>query len=301
MAISDSPMVPVTAAVQADESSYVDWPAIFAGTIFATAISFVLLTFGSALGLSLASPYEGSGMSLFWFAIAAALWLLWVQISSFIAGGYLTGRLRRRKYDATEDESDIRDGSHGLIVWALGALLGAFIAVSGISGVASTAANSMSTIAAGTASGAGAAADGEDPMSGAYDLLVDRFIRSGDPTAQPMSAEARDEIGRVLASSVADGALNDADRQYLTTTIAARAGLDEAQARQRVDALLADAQAAEAEARQAAETARKVAMIAAFITAASFLISAVGAYYGATLGGNHRDKQTVFADWRRPW
>ena len=297
MATSDSPLISV-GGVQADETSYVDWPAIFAGTIFATAISFVLLTFGSALGLSLASPYEGSGMSLFWFSIVAALWLLWVQISSFIAGGYLTGRLRRRKHDATEDESDIRDGSHGLIVWALGALLGAFIAVMGISGMASTAANSISTIAAG---GAGAAAEGEDPLSGAYDLLVDRFLRSGDPAAPPVSAEARDEIGRVLAAAVADGALNDADRQYLTTTIAARAGLDEAQAQQRVDALLADAQAAEAEARQAAETARKVAMIAAFVTAASFLVSAVGAYYGATLGGNHRDNQIVFADWRRPW
>jgi hypothetical protein len=301
MALSDSPIAPAVAVTQTDETSYVDWPAILAGTVFATAISFVLLTFGSALGLSLASPYEGAGMPLFWFAIVAALWLLWVQISSFIAGGYLTGRLRRRKYDATEDESDIRDGSHGLIVWALGSLLGAFIAVSGISGAAKTVADSASTVAAGAAMGAGAASADADPLSGAYDLLVDRFVRAGDPAAQPMSAEARDEIGRVLATALADGALNDADRQYLTTTIAARAGLDEAQAQQRVDALLADAQAAEAEARQAAETARKVAMIAAFITAASFLVSAVGAYYGATLGGNHRDNQTMFADWRRPW
>jgi hypothetical protein len=300
MATSDAPLISV-GSTQADETSYVDWPAIIAGTVFATAISFVLLTFGSALGLSFAAPYEGSGMSLFWFAIVAALWLLWVQISSFIAGGYLTGRLRRRKYDATEDESDIRDGSHGLIVWALGTLLGAFIAYSGVSGAASTAAQSASTIAAGAASGAGAAAEGENPLSGVYDLLVDRFLRSGDPAAQPVSAEARDEIGRVLATAVADSALNGADRQYLTTTIAARAGLDAAQAQQRVDALLADAQAAEAGARQAAETARKVAMIAAFITAASFLVSAVGAYYGATLGGNHRDNKTVFADWRRPW
>ncbi|NGO53661.1 hypothetical protein [Allomesorhizobium camelthorni] len=300
MATSDSPLISV-GGVQADETSYVDWSATFAGAIFATAISFVLLTFGSALGLSFASPYEGSGMSLFWFAIVAGLWLLWVQISSFIAGGYLTGRLRRRKHDATEDESDIRDGSHGLIVWALGALIGAFIAVSGISGVASTAATSMSTIAAGAAGGSGAAAEGEDPLSGAYDLLVDRFLRSGNPAAPPISAEARDEIGRVLTTAVSDGALNDGDRQYLTATIAARAGLDKTQAQQRVDALLADAQAAEAEARQAAETARKVAMIAAFVTAASFLVSAVGAYYGATLGGNHRDNKIVFADWRRPW
>lgn len=108
-------------SVEADqhaEGSYMDWPAIFAGTVLASAISFVLLTFGSAIGLSLTSAYEGRGISLIGFAIAAALWLLWVQISSFIAGGYLTGRMRRRHFDATEHESDIRDGSHGLIVWA---------------------------------------------------------------------------------------------------------------------------------------------------------------------------------------
>jgi len=128
-----------------DESSYVDWPAIFAGTVLATAISFVLLTFGSALGLSLTSAYSGRGMSLAGFAIAAALWLLWVQISSFTAGGYLTGRLRRRKHDATEEESDIRDGSHGLVVWAVGILLGAMIALSGISSAVSTATSAESS------------------------------------------------------------------------------------------------------------------------------------------------------------
>ena len=114
------------AASNNSEHSYVDWPAIFAGTVLASAISFVLLTFGSAIGLSMTSAYEGRGMTLFWFAIAAALWVLWVQISSFMAGGYLTGRMRRRHHDATEHESDIRDGSHGLVMWAVGVLLGAF-------------------------------------------------------------------------------------------------------------------------------------------------------------------------------
>ena len=105
-----------------------DWPAIIAGAVLATAISFVLITFGSAIGLSMSSAEPGSGVSLSWLAIVAGLWLLWVQISSFLAGGYLTGRLRRRHGDATEHELDIRDGSHGLVMWALGLLVGAMIA-----------------------------------------------------------------------------------------------------------------------------------------------------------------------------
>ena len=39
-------------------SSYVEWSAVFAGAVVASAISFVLLTAGAAIGLSLVSPYE---------------------------------------------------------------------------------------------------------------------------------------------------------------------------------------------------------------------------------------------------
>jgi hypothetical protein len=87
--------VAATAVAVDDDRSYVDWAAIIAGAVLATAISLVLLTFGSAIGLSMASLEPGSGVSLFWMAIVAALWLLWVQISSFLAGGYITGRFDR--------------------------------------------------------------------------------------------------------------------------------------------------------------------------------------------------------------
>ena len=325
MALSDMPLETVVAT--GDETSYVDWPAILAGTVIATAISLLFLTFGSALGLSLTSAYEGEGMSLVWFSIAAALWLLWVQISGFFAGGYLAGRLRRRKHDATEHESDIRDGSHGLIVWGLGILLGALIALSGIGTAVSTATSAAGTAVAGVAD---AASEAVDPNA----LLVDRMLRTGstDAAAAPEAGTApapeagaalapeagpatpapaaatsasaedpRDQIGRVIVSSVVTGTLEDTDRQYLVSQVATTAGIPQAEAEQRVDAMWEQAQQIEAEARAAADRARQIAMIGAFIAAASLLISAAAAYYAATLGGNHRDKQTVFSDWSRPW
>jgi len=288
-----------------EERSYVDWPAIIAGTVLATAISFVLLTFGSALGLSLTSAYKGQGISLTGFAIAAALWLLWVQISSFTAGGYLAGRLRRRKHDATEEESDIRDGSHGLIVWAVGILIGAMIAVSGVTSALSTATSAVSTVASGAAAGAaGAAANsGAADLANPTNLWIDRALRSNTPTnnAQVSPADTRAEIGRILLSSTTSGTLDDADKQYLVSTVAARSGVDQAEAAKRVDALWAQTQDAAAKARQAAESARKISMVAAFMTAASFLISAAAAYFGAVMGGNHRDKQTGPTNWVRAW
>jgi hypothetical protein len=298
MAMTETPSVaPVAVAAANNETSYVDWPAIFAGTVLATAISFVLLTFGSAVGLSLTSAYEGEGISFLGFAIAAGLWILWVQISAFFAGGYLTGRLRRRKFDATEAESDLRDGSHGLVVWAVGVLLGGAMALSGIGAVASTATSAATTVVAGTAAGAGAiAADQLNPS----DLMIDRFLR-GDAGPDNTAEDTRAQVGRVLLNALGSDTLDAADRDYLTSVIASRTGIPPEEAATRVDQLWAQAQQIEATARDAADRARRIGLIVAFLTAASLAVSGAAAYYAAVLGGNHRDKQVFFEDWSRPW
>lgn len=281
------------AAVASEPAAYVDWAAVFAGAVLAAAIATVLLTFGSALGLSFADFNENDGMSIGWFAVTAALWLVWVQVSSYFAGGYLAGRLRRRIGDSTEYESDIRDGSHGLLVWAVGVLFTVLVTLTGLGGIASTTATTVSNVAAGAASN-------EDIDEGS-ELVVDRFLR-GTGAAQPaLPATTRDEVGRILTASLAAGALNEADRSYLTSTIQTGAGLDQAAAQQRVDLLWAEAQQARQAALDAAERARQIALVAAFLAAASLFIAGAAAYFAATLGGNHRDKQTVVVGWYQPW
>ncbi len=280
---------------ESDQRSYVDWPAIFAGTVVASAISAVLLTFGAAIGLSLTSAYEGEGISLTAFAIAAALWVVWVQVSGFLAGGYLTGRVRRRHHDATEDESDIRDGIHGLAVWGVGVLVGAAIAYAGVAGIASSATTAATTIAGGAATAAAATAD---DIAGSADIYVDRLLRGNAPQSGN-EADPSAQVRRVLISAVTTGELNEADKTYLVQTVASRAGIPPEEAQKRVDELYAQAQQAEAAVRDAADRARKISVLAAFVTAASLLIGAVGAYFGAILGGNHRDKKVIIEGWSR--
>lgn len=305
MAITDIAPAAVVDVKSNDSGSYVDWPAIFAGAVLASAFSLLMLTFGSALGLSLTSAHENQGIGLTGFAIAAGLWLVWVQVSGFMAGGYLTGRLRRRHYDATEHESNIRDGSHGLVVWGVGVLVGAVLAFSGATAAISTAASvvggAASTAVTGVAATAGGAAATDNGQ-----MLIDRLFRATPgataPNTPPADAAAqRDEIGRIIASAVTTGTLSDEDKQYITTAVAARTGQTPEQVQARVDQVWQQAQEAEAKAREAAEHARKMAIIAAFVTAASLLVGAAGAYYGSVTGGNHRDKQTVFEGWSRPW
>jgi hypothetical protein len=65
-------------------ASYVDWGAIIAGAILASAIAFVLLTFGSAVGLTLTSPFRGEGLAGTALAVAIALWVLWEKYPAFL-------------------------------------------------------------------------------------------------------------------------------------------------------------------------------------------------------------------------
>lgn len=171
---------------------YVDWAVILAGAILASAISFVLFTFGAGLGLSVTSPYPGESPSPTAFAIGLGLWVLWVSTSSFLAGAYLTGRLRRRIGDATEHEVEVRDAAHGLLVWAVSVLIGAFLAAWVTGGVATKTAD----VAAGVATGASAAAAQEaaeraDPASYWTDVLFRPAAAQGAAAAAPAeTAEA---------------------------------------------------------------------------------------------------------------
>ena len=102
--ISESPM----------GSSYVEWSAIFAGAILSSAMIVLMTAFGYAIGLSLVSPYHGPSPIIFY--IVLALWFAWITVSSFVAGGYVTGRMRRPIDGVTPHEVHVRDGVHGLVV-----------------------------------------------------------------------------------------------------------------------------------------------------------------------------------------
>lgn len=271
--------------------SAVDWAAIIAGGVLATAISFILLTFGSAIGLSLASPYEGEGRSLMFLAVAAGLWLIWVQVSSFMAGGYLAGRLRRRVGDGTPHETEMRDGAHGLMVWALGVLIGAMMAASVVSGVAKTGAAVASAGAQAVGQGVAQAAANLNPM----DYGLDSLFRSEQPAAAQDAAASTEEAGRILARSAANGSISAEDKTYLAQMIASRTGIDQPAAEQRIDQAMQTLNEATAQAKAAADQARHISVIIAFVTAVSLVISAAGAWWAAGLGGRHRDEGTDFS------
>jgi len=276
----------VPAAAAPAGVSYVDWPAILAGTIVAVAISTLLTTFGAAVGLSATSPYEGEGISATALGIATAIYVVWVVVSSFLAGGYIAGRLRRSIADANEHEREMRDGSHGLVVWALGAVLLAWIAASSVTGVVKAGAQAASSVA----SGAGQVLQSVTQNTNPIQYAVDQLVRSGNGNVNPAAeTQLRNEVMSVVGHSLSTGSFSDADKNYLTARIAAVTGISQEEATRRVNDGIAQLNNAYQQLKAAANKARKTGILVGFLSAASLAIAAAAAWWAATAGGSHRD------------
>jgi hypothetical protein len=108
---------------------YFEWTPSWVGAIVAAALSFVLLAFGAALGLAVASPSSSWRDTSAVLTLLSGLWLVLTALASFGLGGYLAGRLRIPLRPHTRDEVEFRDGIHGLLVWASAILIGALLTV----------------------------------------------------------------------------------------------------------------------------------------------------------------------------
>ena len=326
-------MPPTTVVAPGDVSAraphfrYLEWGPIIAGALGAAAISFVLLAFGTALGLSSVSPYPYRGLSASTFFIVAALYMAMVQVVSYAVGGYLAGRMRTPWLDGVVTERHFRVGALGFAVWAISLLVSGGLLASGVGGVLKTATEAASVVTAGT----GAAAVNRLSMEPA-DYATDYLLRPGPdapavaaapapmpvapataptdgtaatpaPAAPAMQAAApkpamdRAPITRLFTASLKNGSLAAPDRAYLVQVVSQQTGVSQAEAEKRVDAAYVQAKNAEQKARDLANEARKKAALAGFLTAATLAIACAAACVAAGMGGKDRDEETAHTYW----
>ncbi|MFZ5781358.1 MAG: hypothetical protein ACOY4R_14295 [Pseudomonadota bacterium] len=289
-------------AVDGHPVRYIEWGPVILGAFAAAAISIVLMTFGAALGLTVVSPQPYAGLSARAVAILAAVYAALVHVVAFAAGGYLAGRART-PWVGDEAEQHFRDGSHGFAVWAVGIVAAAAVAIGGGAAALGTAAKSTATVAAAGVAGAAANPATAELASRISltptDLAVDRLLAPAGGAAATDGRAARDEvampIARTLAANIRDrnDSVDARDRAYLAQLVTQQTGLPQAEAEKRIDETYTQLKAAEQKARDAADQARKAALIAAFLAAATLAIGAAAAAAGAALGARHRDEHTL--------
>lgn len=280
--------IPAEMAVM-EKPHYIDWSGVFVGAIVATALSWLLLTFGSAVGLLAVSPYTFDSSSVSKVTLAAAAWFALTQIYAIGMGGYIAARLRPRVGDGMTDEVRFRDGITGVTVWALAIILGLAAAGMAISSAAKTGA----AVVSGAAS---TAAKQFDPAYTVDLLLRPAAPQNGQPAATPQPAAGqgreitqseRDQISRILVTSLAQGSISDADKQYLTQIVAERTGLSPDEAQRRITQTYDQAKAT---ALDTANIVRKATSFAGFWIVFIMLAAGLAAWWGGIIGGHHRDE-----------
>jgi hypothetical protein len=255
------------------QSSGVSWPAITAGAVATTALTLLLVAFGTGLGLSTISPWAGAGVSASSFKLGAGIYLVVVAVMASSIGGYLAARLRTKWTGLHTNEVFFRDTAHGLLAWAFATLLSA-----GVLGVVTT---HLVSGGAATAAAIGSA----NPA----DLYVDKLFRA-DPAqtgAVPPTAGGADtvraEISRLWTSSFRNGNdLSAADQAYVARMVTARTGLPQAEAEKRVSDVIIDA-------KTATDAARKATVQLSLWLTVSLLFGAFAASLAAVEGGQLRD------------
>jgi hypothetical protein len=276
-----------TAEVVNETASAVSWGSIAAGGFAAAALSLALLALGVGLGLASVSPWGGSGVSASTFNNISGAYLVIMAIMSSAVGGYLAARLRTRWTGLHTNEVFFRDTAHGFIAWAFATVL----SVSVLAGAATH-------IAAGAASGLGAAAGTRAVQTtGPYQVYVDKLFRA-DAAATPANSSAggatppsaatsnevsRAEVNRLFTTTFSGNAdLTGADRTYVARVIAAQTGISQQEAERRVTEVVNEVKTAVDKAR------REAAKFAFWMTAALFF-GAFAASLAAVEGGQLRD------------
>lgn len=306
------------------EGSYLDWPAILGGAVVAVAVGTVFTAFGAVLGLSLIGPDSGAGRFGV-MLIVSAVWIAVSTVASYMTGGYIAGRMRRRLDGASADEVSVRDGLNGLVVWGFGMIvsvilvhgtvMGSLSAAGSVASATGSVVQSAVMVAEDMAGGAAKAAmqpagsQSGGVLPNPMDYITATFLRPAEVApaadAQTPAPDYSGDVGLILTSAAITGALSDAERSYLTSAAAAQAGISSTEAAKRLDTALTAAQEMRSKAEamavdakdaaiKAAQIARVSAILAGFFAAATALVAAVAAYSGAVRGGLHRDEGRLF-------
>lgn len=217
---------------------YVDWPAVFAGSVVAAGVILVLTAFAAALGLNAIEFDDEGGVSTIWL-IVTGLFAVISMVAAYMLGGYVAGRMRRPVGGVKRDETTIRDGMNGLVVWGVGMLLSAILAGGLISAGLRTAGSAAQTaietagsavggiaqgtgqiaggIISGTGQAIGGAAQGAAQAAGPalsdmlpqgiqanpLDYITDRLLRPGGPTpAQTLEQDVEQNLNATQSQIV---------------------------------------------------------------------------------------------------
>jgi hypothetical protein len=254
-----------------------------AGGIAAAGLALALHAFAAGIGLSVTSTaptWRDGSVAL---VLLSGLYVVLAALASYGLGGYLVGVMSTRP--SSRESVDLRDGLHGLLVWAFATLLTAVIGFASVQSVTRLGAPS------GGQTGPSTSIGGENLIADELDRL---FRAEQRPDADLNYARA--EAARILLTTSGHRGMQPADGAYLVRLTIANTGVAQPEADERADEVAARA-------KENISRARTSAVIVAFMAAAAGLLGVAVSWFAACAGGRVRDGEApahVLLDWGRP-
>jgi hypothetical protein len=219
---------------------WISWGAIFGGAVTALGIWLLLYAFGLAVGLTVLDARDPSSLKP--SGIFTGIWAVVTPLIALFVGGMVAGR--------GAGVPGRREGAaHGLVMWGLTTLVGAYIvvvalaaAMSGVASVGQAGGSAVGAAASGAASGGGAAEWFGLNADDALRPINRRLAAEGKPTvtAEQLTAATRDVVQR----GVREGRI---DRSLLIQSIAQNTSLSRSDAEELTDRIEAQWQRARGE------------------------------------------------------
>jgi len=311
-AVYDAPGTTRTEIGSASLFHRVSWGAIFAGVIIALVVQLILSLIGAGAGLSAADPIHHDSPDASSYGMGAAIWWGVSSVLALFAGGWIAGHLA-----GAPGRTDAM--LHGLVMWGLASLLGAYLVASAVSSIVKGGAAAAGTVTAaagtGIAAAAGPVADQAKQELQANGITMDSLkgqaqqllAQTGKPALQPDAIKQQangaanqlnnaaqnqangdngEDVQTVAARIIASGSdtVQQADRQALVNVVVARTGVSQQEAEQRVDTWITQYQQTKAKLAQAKAEAEAKAREAADATAKAAAKASLGAAIGLILG-----------------
>ena len=293
----------------------VSWGAVIAGTAIAFGLQFLLGLLGVAIGASVFDPMNPAGFGD--WGIGTGLYIVFTQIVSLIAGGFVAARLAGIPKNTTSL-------IHGALVWATVSFATAYLVLSGLGTLAGGAAGAIGQLAQGTGNAVQAVLPDDlsalpTPEIDDLPANVQQTLRENDITADDLRQEVRgiyrdtisrqeqrritDQFGRTardIAQSPEDatrdieeafdriigqgGIVSDEERAQLQNSLQRRLGLSNREVQQLTNQVEQAAADARANIDEAIQTAQQEAAEAADAAANAAAGAARTAFIASLLG-----------------
>lgn len=270
----------------------ISWRAVFAGTLVVLSILLILNLIGLWIGLGVINPTEEAN-PMNGVGIGSIIWWILSNLIALFAGGFVAAR-------AGASFMDVSGVLQGILTWALYTIFSAWL---------------LTTVVGNIVSGVGSAVGGVLSTTGG--TVGDKISSVIENQAEDLNVtldEAKDEFNQLLEDAdreelqdvdidqifrdprnVLENSFEAVDRDALVNILVERTDMNESEAQQAVDELLADYENLRAEAeeflteaeetaRQQAEEAASAISSASIYLALALILGVIAAAFGGLAG-----------------